>query len=225
MVGNHANGESAKHQLVSVTEAYNTVLQEAQAIDPILQTRRNDINNQVTSVHSRATAVEKMHDELQSQLDEMHRKASMKLKDLIQHKLNILLGDELELKRQVNDIERLEDFLNYQRTGDATQFLFSWSRHQNHRTALHDFKHFRDDIDVHLDLQVTGNIDVELDQNVLTHYNSPQKVITKSAPAPQRFVDDYEPRKATIPSYTAPNVTAQKPVQRGGLVTAREVLL
>lgn len=33
MVGNHANGEAAKHQLVSVAEAYHTVMQEAQIVE------------------------------------------------------------------------------------------------------------------------------------------------------------------------------------------------
>ena len=32
MVGNHANGEASRHQLVSVSEAYQTVIQEAQAV-------------------------------------------------------------------------------------------------------------------------------------------------------------------------------------------------
>lgn len=32
MVGNHANGEASKHQLVSVTEAYHSVMQEAQTV-------------------------------------------------------------------------------------------------------------------------------------------------------------------------------------------------
>jgi hypothetical protein len=32
MVGNHANGEAAKHQLISVTEAYNTILLESQSV-------------------------------------------------------------------------------------------------------------------------------------------------------------------------------------------------
>ena len=36
MVGNHANGEAARHQLVSVSEAYHTVLQEAETVCPYI---------------------------------------------------------------------------------------------------------------------------------------------------------------------------------------------
>ncbi len=66
----------------------------------------------------------------------------------------MLLGDEFELKRQLAEIEHLEDFLQYQQHGDATQFLFSWARHQQYRAELHDFKFFRNEIDVELDLKV-----------------------------------------------------------------------
>jgi len=68
--------------------------------------------------------------------------------------MDILLGDELELKRQSGEISRLQGFLDYQIEGDATQFLFNWQRHLVLRTELHDFKFFKQEIDVQLDLKV-----------------------------------------------------------------------
>ncbi|KAJ3038902.1 hypothetical protein HDV00_012824 [Rhizophlyctis rosea] len=163
MVGNHANGEAAKHQLVSVSEAYSTVIHEAQAHDPILQTRRTEINNHIAAVNSRAKAVEKMGAQLESQLEDMYRKASTDLREIIRMKLNTLHGDELELHRQLTEIDRLESFLRYQQQGDATLFLFNWARHQQYRAELHDFGHFRDVIDVQLDARITGSINVVVD--------------------------------------------------------------
>ncbi|KAJ1342704.1 hypothetical protein BSLG_002801 [Batrachochytrium salamandrivorans] len=151
MVGNHANGEAARHQLVSVTEAYHSVLQEAQVADPILQSRRTEITNQISAVNSRARSVEKMGSQIEQQVEEMYQRAMRELKLIIQSKLTILLGDELELRRQIGEIDRLEEFLKYQQFGDATTYLFSWSRHQNFRAALHDFKYFQNEIDVQLD--------------------------------------------------------------------------
>ncbi|KAJ8324616.1 hypothetical protein O5D80_006862 [Batrachochytrium dendrobatidis] len=165
MVGNHANGEAARHQLVSVTEAYQSVLQEAQVPDPILQSRRTEISNHISAVNSRAQAVEKMGSQIEQQVEEMYQRAMRELKSIIQSKLIILLGDELELKRQISEIDRLEDFLKYQQFGDATTYLFSWSRHQHFRAALHDFKFFRNEIDVQLDAKVAGNISVVVDQD------------------------------------------------------------
>ncbi|KAJ1340406.1 hypothetical protein BSLG_004999 [Batrachochytrium salamandrivorans] len=153
MVGNHANGEAARHQLVSVTEAYHSVLQEAQVVSlptPYFN-RRTEITNQISAVNSRARSVEKMGSQIEQQVEEMYQRAMRELKLIIQSKLTILLGDELELRRQIGEIDRLEEFLKYQQFGDATTYLFSWSRHQNFRAALHDFKYFQNEIDVQLD--------------------------------------------------------------------------
>jgi ribosome recycling factor len=60
-------------------------------LDPVLQARRNDVNNQITAVKSRATAVEKMSVDLQTQLDEIHRNASNALDKLVKHKVSSAL--------------------------------------------------------------------------------------------------------------------------------------
>ncbi|KAI9093726.1 hypothetical protein DFS34DRAFT_630104 [Phlyctochytrium arcticum] len=165
MVGNHASGEASKHQLVSVSEAYTSVLQEAQTHDPILQERRTEIINQIAAVNSRAKAVEKMGTQIETQIEEMYKRAMNDLRHIVQKKLTILLGDELDLERQLGEIERLEDFLRYQQDGDATTFLFNWSKHQQCRADLHDVRHFRNQIDVQLDAKITGNISIVIDHD------------------------------------------------------------
>lgn len=154
MVGNHANGEASKHQLVNVVEAYQTVLHEAKQPDPILHSRKNDIVNQIAAINSRAKAVEKMGTQLEHNIEEMFKKAMKELRDIIQYKLTVLLSDELELRREMGEIDRLEDFLLYQQQGDATTYLFNWARHQYFRAELHDFRFFRSAIDVQLDAKV-----------------------------------------------------------------------
>ncbi|KAI8618567.1 hypothetical protein BC830DRAFT_1166058 [Chytriomyces sp. MP71] len=166
MVGNHANGESAKHQLVSVTEAYQTVLQEARTLDPVLQSRRTEIINQIGAVNQRAKAVSQMGAQIETQIEDMYKRAMAELHNVINDKINVLLGDELELKRQLGEIEHLEEYVKYQQQGDATQFLFSWARHQAYRSELHDFKFFRNSIDVELDVKVNGGINIVLDDGV-----------------------------------------------------------
>ncbi|KAI8808863.1 hypothetical protein BJ742DRAFT_252934 [Cladochytrium replicatum] len=163
MVGNHANGDSAKHQLVSVTEAYQAVLQEALTHDPVFQSRRSEINNQIAAIHSRAKAVEKMAASVETHIEEIYKRALAELKHITNTKLDILLGDELELKRQIGEVDRVENFIRYIQTGDATHFLFTWARNQQYRSELHDFRFFRDGIDVQLDVKVTGGITVVQD--------------------------------------------------------------
>ncbi|KAJ3066668.1 hypothetical protein HDU98_010054, partial [Podochytrium sp. JEL0797] len=79
--------------------------------------------------------------------------------------INVLQGDEYELHRQLGEINHLEEYLKYQQQGDATQFLFSWSRHTAYRSALHDFKFFKNSIDVELDVKVVGAISVCVDDH------------------------------------------------------------
>ncbi|TPX42567.1 hypothetical protein SeMB42_g05076 [Synchytrium endobioticum] len=166
MVGNHANGEAARHKLVSVAEAYATVMHESNERDPLLQNRRSDIQNQLVAVAAREKAVDKMGQQMELQIDEIHRKALADSRSIVKKKLDVLRGDTLELKRQLQEIERLEAFLKYQQAGDPTQFLFSWARHQQVRAELHDFRFFKDDIDVQLDMKVTGGISVIVDPTI-----------------------------------------------------------
>lgn len=165
MVGNHSSGEASRHQLVNVSEAYQTVLEEAQMSDPILHSRRTESANQIAAINSRARAIEKMGVQLEASLDEMYKKSMKELRDIIQLKLTVLLGDELELERQIEEMDRLENFLKYQQQGDATTYLFNWSRHQQLRAKMHDFRFFRSSIDVLLDAKITGSICVVVDQD------------------------------------------------------------
>ena len=123
-------------------------------MDPILQSRQTDIQNQIRAIHSRAKAVEELHVTLESQIEQAYKKAMSDLQAITDKKLNILMGDELELKRQLGEMTRLQDFLKYQEEGDATTYLFNWSRHEMFRERLRDFKFFRNAIDVQLDAKV-----------------------------------------------------------------------
>jgi aminoglycoside phosphotransferase family enzyme len=60
-------------------------------MDPVLQTRRNETNNQIAAIRSRGKAVEKLHQELQAQIDAIHKKASLELNQLIAEKVPFTL--------------------------------------------------------------------------------------------------------------------------------------
>ncbi|OUM69473.1 hypothetical protein PIROE2DRAFT_2561, partial [Piromyces sp. E2] len=152
MVGHHSSGEAAKHKLVSVAEAYQTVCQESSIPDSILESRRTEIVNQIAVIKSRSKEVEKLYSQLERQIQDIAKKALTELKKL------------LIQKRQLAEIKNAENFLEYQQEGDATHFLFSWSRHQKMLDELHEFKYFRNRVDVSLDTRVSGNIDILSDQ-------------------------------------------------------------
>lgn len=82
----------------------------------------------------------------------------------------------MECRREVEEIDRLEQFLEHQQKGDATSFLFNWSRHQQARSELTDFGYFRTMIDVQLDAKMTGSV------SIITTNNNDTESVTNSAP-------------------------------------------
>jgi hypothetical protein len=106
MVGNHSNGEAARHPLVNVADAYQSVVQEAESTDPVIQGRRQQIANQIASVHARSKAVEKMANGIEVQIEEAYKQALAQLHDITCQKQTVLRGDELELKRQLGELNR-----------------------------------------------------------------------------------------------------------------------
>lgn len=107
MVGNHANGEAARHQLVSVSEAYQSVLLESQTVrflvaffvspthgsvsnrqaDPILQSRKSDIHRHIAAIHSRGKAVQNLRINIEAQIDEAFRKVMTDIQHITEQKV------------------------------------------------------------------------------------------------------------------------------------------
>lgn len=166
MVGHHSAGEASKHKLVSVVEAFETVMKESKTRDQVLQSRRQTIQQQTTALRQRGKQVEDLKAQLEAELERIYKKARTELHSNIQRKLIVLMSDEMELKREDQEIDSLEKFLEYQQTGcDMYHLLFNWSKHQQLRQELHEFKHFRDSIDVFLDLKVAGELSVVVDES------------------------------------------------------------
>ncbi|KAJ1502926.1 hypothetical protein HMI54_002780 [Coelomomyces lativittatus] len=163
MVGHHCSGEAALHKLVSVSEAYHSVMAESQLTDNILLSRKQAIGNQLQCLSTRARNLEKHVLQIQQHIEDICKRALNDLQQIAHKKRSVLEGDQWELRRQLDEMHRLGSFLSYQQEGDATHFLFSWARHQQMRHELHDFKFFRDHIDVQLDIKCSGTIAVLVD--------------------------------------------------------------
>ena len=164
MVGHHSTGDAARHKLITIAEAFKSVAESANAIDPILESRKAAIKAQQQSVEERAKQVIANATTIQSQLDEIYARAQAELKALLKKKLNVLRGDSVELEREMSEIGQLETFLEYQKSGpNATQFILDWSHHQRLRSELHSFPFFRETIDVLPDIRVNGVIQVHVE--------------------------------------------------------------
>ena len=161
MIGHHSSGEASKHKLVKVMDAFEVVLKESSKHDPSFEQRLAAIQKQMKSLGARKQQVDNMQTTLESQLEKMYHQALAELRKASERKRTILIGDELELHRQQDELKQLESFLEYQRTAvDMYHLLFNWSTHQAMRQSLREFAFFRENIDVALDLKIDGEVKI-----------------------------------------------------------------
>lgn len=163
MIGSHSQGEAASHRLVTVTDAYAAALDAANSDDPVLGSRRSRILSSLTSVDSTLRAVNANAAAAEERIYQIMQDALFQLQSHTQAKLALLLGEELELRRQLGEIEWMETFLAYQKTVlKPTAFLASWNKHTGVRTLLGaaESAAARPPLDVLADLQVAGSVSV-----------------------------------------------------------------
>jgi hypothetical protein len=165
VMGSHAKAEPGKHTLVTVEDYFKSVLEESKLKNPPLEERRIVVKDQIANIQSRADAVVDMGRQITSKIDEICSNAKKECNAIIERKLTILVGDEQELRRQIGEIDRLENFLRYQQDGDTMNCVSTWHLHQLSRERLCDFQFFRHDIDVQLDAKISGKVAVIIDQD------------------------------------------------------------
>jgi ribosomal protein L37AE/L43A len=216
IMGTHSKVDPGKHTLVSVEEYFRTVTEESKLANPQLEERKIVINEQIGNIQSRADAVVEMGKQITAKIDEICSKAKQECNQIIEKKLTVLVGDENELRRQIGEMEKLEEFLKYQQEGDSMQCVYMWHLHQMYREKLSDFKFFRQEIDVQLDAKVDGTISVMIDQQKVAL----QRPLNPKRPQiPQRGTP---PQVTNLPSYpsspTSPSHYSSPPRQNyGGL--------
>eukprot|EP00834_Sanchytrium_tribonematis_P002257 NODE_66_length_25735_cov_0.318497.p3 type:complete len:499 gc:universal NODE_66_length_25735_cov_0.318497:1619-123(-) len=160
MIGNHSTGESSKHQLVGMNEAYQAVIQEISAPDSGLQGRQQSIQDHILQLKQRSKAVEQQSEQIHKHIEQIYVKSLQQLKDIKEAKLRAILSDEYESIRQDQEIKRLSAFIQYLQGGSVTSLLSSWSRHEVLKSNIKDNLLVRDVIDVFPDIKCSGNIEI-----------------------------------------------------------------
>ena len=139
MVGSHSHGEVASHKLISIKDAYDTACAASQKEDPVLSARSAHIGERLRNVDLKLREVNKNSAAVEEQIYQMLQDALFELQDETQRKVSMLLGEEIELRRQQEQVQWMEDFLVHQRE-QATQvdFLAAWKHHLQLRDSNHD---------------------------------------------------------------------------------------
>ena len=127
MIGHHSTGDSVKHPLVPVSEAYQSVLESAHAPDPTLEDKRVAWTAQLSRIETKGDHILKNAKSVREHLDSIYHKAIQDLNALVHQKLLVLKGDAHAYKRILAEMRRLKEYLVYLESGrDATLFLLSW---------------------------------------------------------------------------------------------------
>eukprot|EP01112_Ceratiomyxa_fruticulosa_P001217 TRINITY_DN1121_c0_g2_i1.p1 TRINITY_DN1121_c0_g2~~TRINITY_DN1121_c0_g2_i1.p1 ORF type:complete len:764 (-),score=147.66 TRINITY_DN1121_c0_g2_i1:176-2467(-) len=172
MVGSHSAGEAASHKLIPINDAYRQAVGAAERDDPLMDGRKQGILTQLSLLDQRLKEINQNSQEIEERIYAMLRDALFQLQQETQKKLAVLLGEELELRRQLEQMDWLEGFLRLNRQMlPPTQFLSSWNRHSQLRSDMHGFAHARAQLDVYPDIRLRATIEVTTEENLRREEN------------------------------------------------------
>ena len=135
--GSHSSGEFANHQLVNIEEAYDQAVNEADFIDPLIEKHKASIRSKLQELDDKISEINENARAVENDLYDVLEKALNALQTQTQKKLNILLADQTELRRQYEEIQWAESFLKYQlEVLNPHHYLTSWFRHLERKNEL-----------------------------------------------------------------------------------------
>ena len=130
MVGSHSFGEAALHKLIGIGDAYDAAISESLKSDPLLAQRQAEIKTQLRAVDAKLRDVNRNSAEVEERIYKALQDALFQLQEETQKKLNALLAEEVELRRQLKHIDWIETFLDKQRDeAEQVDFLNAWKCH------------------------------------------------------------------------------------------------
>ena len=102
----------------------------SQRRDPKLEAVKGQIKEQLSALNDKLTQVKKNSALVEETVYQMLQEALFQLQDETQRKLNMLLGEELELRRRFAHIEWAEELERNRNDMAPPDFIHSWSNHQ-----------------------------------------------------------------------------------------------
>ncbi|CAK72944.1 unnamed protein product (macronuclear) [Paramecium tetraurelia] len=162
--GSHSSGESANHPLVKISDAYMKSLVESKDIDPLIEKRKNQLAEYLQQIDYSIKEVNKNASIIEGRIYQVLQEALLQLQEETQKKMSYLVGDQLELKRQYDQIQWLESFLKYQQEVlTPADYLNAWSRHIGLRNEILNISNVPQLTIVEPDLRLEGKLSVVSD--------------------------------------------------------------
>ena len=123
-----------QNELSQASHEYNKSLDASHQQDERLEACRAQLASRRTTINEKLTEVQKNSALVEEQLYTMLQDALFQLQDETQRKLNVLLGEELEIRRRVAHIDWSEECLSRFRTElGPPDFVHAWRNHRSVR--------------------------------------------------------------------------------------------
>lgn len=127
--GSHSQGEYGNHPLITIGEAFQEAVKHSKEADPNMEKHKASLKNMLKTVDDRISMVTENAKNTENELYSILEKALESLHSHTQAKLNVLLADQLELRRRYEEIQWAESFLKYQyEVLEPQNYLRSWFR-------------------------------------------------------------------------------------------------
>jgi hypothetical protein len=160
--------------LSDIGAAYETALAQSNDADPLLEERKRAIRETLRAVDEKLRAVQANSATVEEALYARLQEALGQLQHETQRKLNLLLSEELELRRQLHMIEWTDSFVPVLQQGlPPMSFIAAWERHTSVRSSLYSLIPAAAGVsarvleEVQPDMRLVGQLEVITERNAL----------------------------------------------------------
>lgn len=158
--GSHSTGEYGNHVLITIDEAFKEAVNQSKDEDRMMTQHKAYLKNMLKQVDEKISIISENAKNAENQLYNRLEAALETLQAHTQTKLNILLADQLELRRRFEEIQWAESFLKYQfEVLEPQDYLKSWFRHLERKGEIIASPKL-ELAEVAADLRVVGEISV-----------------------------------------------------------------
>jgi hypothetical protein len=161
MIGSHSMGEAATHKLVSLQDAYDKCIKESKKVDPLITQKKHRIMEELNKIDNKMRDINLNFADVEEKLYNTLKENLATLKEEVNCKTKILLSTELEYRRQLEEIDNSEAWLDRQRDDmGQTGFLQAFKLHTGVRSKMCQQISAETSIldDLHANLAIEGGI-------------------------------------------------------------------
>lgn len=133
-----AAAAATEKMLTDIGSSYDAALTASKASDPLFEDRKNSVNSALASIDIKLAEIQANSRSIEEDLYAKLQAAMFQLQEETQRKMNALLSEELELRRQLGQIEWAEGFTTtLQETLPPMTFVSAWERQMALKESLY----------------------------------------------------------------------------------------